>query len=219
MKKILKTIATAIGIGFFLFAIVIIIVGTVARSKNKMMNIFGFSFSVVGSDSMEPTIMTGEFIIIRQIDFNKVKASKDQGDIIVFYSEKEQKYIVHRAIEKDDENITTKGDNPKAPIDDEPVTEENFYGVVAIYGKFLNIGNVILRYRNWVFALITVFLLYAIISETINIVKIAQAEKEVQLQLKKEQEYERLLEQEKEKIRNEILEEQNQENKDNSNNS
>lgn len=74
------------------------------------MNFFGYAPNLVMSASMEPTIMTGEIILTKQIDFEDVEV----GDIIVYkhtYDNGKFKAIVHRVIEKTDEYLVLKGDN------------------------------------------------------------------------------------------------------------
>lgn len=74
------------------------------------MNFLGYTPNLVMSASMEPTIMTGELVITKQIDFEDVEV----GDIIVYkhtYDNGEHIAIIHRVIEKTDEYLVFKGDN------------------------------------------------------------------------------------------------------------
>lgn len=99
-----------------------------ANTNNRPPRIFGLSVSYVPTASMEPTIATGSYIMFSQADFDSV----EENDIIVYYNDKEQKYIVHRVIEKNLETkvITTKGDNNQIADDIEVKPE-------MIYGKYL----------------------------------------------------------------------------------
>jgi len=165
---------------------------------------FGYSYSVVATDSMEPTILIGEIIISKSIPFQDVK----QDDIIVFFSEEYKVFIVHRVYEiSDNGDLITKGDNPSAPIDESPVTEENFFGVVVRSGKFLNIGTIVLKYRNVVFLLIVSIFLIIIVREILTILKNSNKKKKEESQSRFEAEKRLLVEEQKEKIRQEILDE------------
>ena len=99
-----------------------------ANTNNRPPRIFGLSVSYVPTPSMEPTIMTGSYIMFVQADFDSV----NEGDIVVYYNDTEAKYIVHRIIEKNEETriIKTKGDN-NSIADDIEVKPE------MIYGKYL----------------------------------------------------------------------------------
>lgn len=73
------------------------------------MNFFGYAPNLTMSASMEPTIMTGDLIITKQIEFEDVQV----GDIIVYRHDYDGNYraIVHRVIDKNEEYIICKGDN------------------------------------------------------------------------------------------------------------
>lgn len=74
------------------------------------MNFLGFAPNLVMSESMEPTIKTGELVITKQIDFEDVQV----GDIVVYrheYEDGDVKAIIHRVIEKTDEYLVFQGDN------------------------------------------------------------------------------------------------------------
>ena len=78
------------------------------------MNFMGFAPNLTMSNSMEPTIMTGDVILTKRISFEDVEV----GDIIVYkhvYEDGNYKAIVHRVIEKTDEYLICKGDNNDAP--------------------------------------------------------------------------------------------------------
>lgn len=99
-----------------------------ANTNNRPPRIFGLSVSYVPTQSMEPTIKAGEYIMFAEASFDSV----EEGDIVVYYNDQEQKYIVHRIIDKNTETrvITTKGDN-NSIADDIEVKPE------MIYGKYL----------------------------------------------------------------------------------
>ncbi|HNZ50579.1 MAG TPA: signal peptidase I [Bacilli bacterium] len=200
-KKILIYIISTLTILLFVLSIVVLIAGSILQKEQKLINVFGYSYSVVATESMEPTIMVGDIIIAKQVAFEEVQVE----DIIVFYSTEYQKYFVHRVIDKDENNdYITKGDNPRAPIDEEPVTRDNFYGVVIKYGSFLSLGQLILKYRSLIFGVMMVIFLIIIISETITIIKNINEKNRIKLENQLEQEKLKLLEEEEQRIRAEM---------------
>lgn len=73
------------------------------KKNNKAFNIFGNYISVVVSESMEPTIMTNDFVVYKKANEYKV------DDIIVFSFNGE--LIIHRIISKSEDGYITQGDN------------------------------------------------------------------------------------------------------------
>ena len=63
---------------------------------------FGYGGAVVLSGSMEPTIMTGELIIVKAED------SYAEGDVVVYQSG--NMMVVHRIVSISDEAVVTRGD-------------------------------------------------------------------------------------------------------------
>jgi signal peptidase len=100
------------------------------------------SFLVVVSESMEPTLYTGDIVIIGQSD-NAYSSFKDVkvGDIIAFEESGKtesgrNKIIVHRVVQISDspygDTIVTKGDANPYPIQfvDFPITNDDYVGRV-----------------------------------------------------------------------------------------
>ena len=97
------------------------------RSKGETANVFGNDIMKVVTGSMEPTIHTGDFILVKSTDSSKLK----KGDIISFKSTDPEIYgklNTHRIYAVNpDGTFTTKGDaNPTA--DKYPVSAENIVG-------------------------------------------------------------------------------------------
>ena len=99
---------------------------------NQLPMPFGVGAAVVMSGSMEPTLSTGDLILVRRADEAKV------GDIVVY--EAENHLIVHRIIEMSDDSITTQGDANNVP--DEPIGADRIKGIVVFHvpyvGRLLN---------------------------------------------------------------------------------
>ncbi|NBL00745.1 MAG: signal peptidase I [Erysipelotrichia bacterium] len=202
MKKIIKISMTVFTVFFFLASVLLLLLGTLSLQENRYLKVFNHTYSVVGSGSMEPTIMTGEFIIIRYESYDKIYQSVLDGEtpIIAFRTDKN---IVHRAIEATPDGIITKGDNnPSA--DDGFVTEENFIGVVVSHFMLFDIGNITLNYRHIVFLVIIVLLLFILVHELINFLKMVRETQEAKMLEKHEVEKEAWIKAEKERLRIEL---------------
>jgi signal peptidase len=202
MKKIIKISMTVFTVFFFLASVLLLLLGTLALQENRYLKIFNHTYSVVGSGSMEPTIMTGEFIIIRYVSYDSVYESVQNGEepIIAFRTDKN---IVHRAIEATSEGLITKGDNNPS-VDAGFVTEENFIGIVVSHFMLLDVGNITLNYKNVVFLVIIVLLLFILIHELINFLKMVRVAQEEKMLLKHETEKEIWIKAEKERLRLEL---------------
>ena len=144
-----------------------------ANNHNRPPKIFNLSVSYVPTASMEPTIGAKEYILFKgakykdiytgSTDDPEINHKNCSGDIIIFYSYTEEKYIVHRAVgkEKDsngNEYIITWGDNNESR-DSEGVSAKMVYGeyittlgVLSIFSGGIN-KNVIF------FILVVLFML------------------------------------------------------------
>ena len=127
-------------LGFFIL-LAVAAFGSIELLKTSMG--VDYPLMVVVSESMEPTLNVGDFILVSKInDFDNIIASPQDGEILVFkrYADSDE-YIVHRAIDKYHQSeqwyFTTKGDNNKHQ-DMAPATEENVLGKVA--GNFPILG-------------------------------------------------------------------------------
>ncbi|HON64527.1 MAG TPA: signal peptidase I [Bacilli bacterium] len=202
-KKIILRTISGICIVIVIMAMVLIVMGTVSIRKGKLMNAFGYSYSIVASPSMEPAIKTGAIIISKHLAFEDVEI----GDIIIYWSAKYNRYIVHRVVNQIDGKLEMKGDNNTA-IDEEYVTENNYYGTVVFIGLAF-IGIIILKSQSLILGVIVLlFALYLFIEikDLRSIIKANRKEKE------QEEQYQKA----REKMREELLKEFEEELKKNS---
>lgn len=174
VKKVLSVVGTVFSALILAIAAIILVNIIIAKSKNQPVNLFGYAFANVLTDSMKPTISSGDLIIYRLCDISEV----EQNDIIVFvagdgFGKIKGSNVVHRAVSLgDDGKITTMGDN-NAGADTDKVTSKNFLGIcvssVAHGGEFftflLNYGVIIL---------IVLAALPFIVGQIIKIVKLAK---------------------------------------------
>ena len=96
--------------------------------KDCPVKIFGKSFLIVATDSMSPTIKSGELIIISE--------RKQYGiNDIVTYVDEDNFYVTHRIINLNKGNMITKGDGNN--INDKKISIENVKGKVIFHSKIL----------------------------------------------------------------------------------
>ena len=220
-NKLGKSIFAIIAIVLFILCVVYIFKSIKANKNNTLPFVFGYAYSVVPTGSMEETIHVNDVVIIKKVDFSTIELD----DIIVYFSMKDNIFIVHRVVGfYDDGSLITKGDNIKTNpvVDSDPDTSDSFQGVsdalfigkVTNHGKFLGLGWLINHGRVFIFLAIVGIFIYLLISEFINISK---ALKEKNNDTNKESEDKQVdIEKERERLRLEVLEElkKNNQNKD-----
>lgn len=181
MKKAVKIINRIVSI--FLVAVLLfagyIFVSVLRAGKDKVPDIFGYSFLQVATGSMEPTIPTNSLIIVRKTD----PAAVQVGDVICFYSLDPKilgKPNTHRVVEiqqKDGElSFITKGDASSLE-DTYPVSADRLVGV---YLKHIQISKVmdVLHNQYFFFFVLVVPLCVIIFLEFLHVKKIAQEKAE-----------------------------------------
>ncbi len=143
-KKSVK-IATVIVVVIFILSFSLLIFAAISRN-NPDMSLFGYRFYYVLTDSMEPDIKKGSFILVDEVPFDELKV----GDVISFVSrdpdiEGEINSHAIYSIDKNKEGITeltTKGTNNPKP-DDYKVYEADIKGKVVYdsytIGSFLEL--------------------------------------------------------------------------------
>ena len=123
IANIIVSVISLIMVGFIVFIMV-------SSAKGKAVNVFGSTMLKVVTGSMEPSISTGDFIIIKKVDPDTLK----EGDVISFYSEQSDIYgklITHRIAGKtDDGRFITRGD--ANPVDDSVSVDPD-----RIVGKYI----------------------------------------------------------------------------------
>ncbi|MBQ7410810.1 MAG: signal peptidase I [Clostridia bacterium] len=112
----------------FLIVVLIEICYSKFVEKEYPVKLFGFSFLCVTTGSMEPTIDSGELIIIREKD-------KYLENDIVTYLDDDGFLITHRIVNINEGKLITKGDNNN--LNDPEVQMENIQGKVILHSKLL----------------------------------------------------------------------------------
>lgn len=200
-KKIASSIITGICILFLVLSLVLLILCLVAqKNDNRSVELFGYSFSVVETDSMTGEIEVGELITVKVCSIEKAEV----GANAVFIAKSGQvkgRQVVHKVIKVDcDEEgnyIVTQGVKEGAPIDD-PVYAENFVGIVVRHSVFW--GKVVKFFGmpvNWIliFAIVIgIPLIYTLIKMIIKFGKEVKKEKTENSAAERERLKQRLLE-------------------------
>lgn len=189
MKKGLSIILTSLAILIFMVSIAVMLIGTQAMRRNEPLFIFGYSFSIIPSESMigdlEDSLDKGDIAIIRKAAYDEVAI----GDVIVFQSEVEgsSKLVIHRVVgEHHEGGFETKGDH-NASVDLEPVTEENFQAIYVSKITFLKPLALFAAFqKNIIFGILSLVLVAMIVTETIHIIKTVKKTNEEKMKVEKE---------------------------------
>jgi hypothetical protein len=187
-------------------AFYIMVFGSIAISNNQLVNIFGYSYSIVPTGSMagdrEDSIQEGDVIIIKLSKYENANVE----DIIHFYSVDNGFFITHRAINITEAGIITQGDAVPEP-DTEIVTPEMYRGIVISSFSFFNIGN-LLSYRNLIFLVIILIILFVLIREVVKIIITLRKAQIEQYEKRLEAEKKQMIDIEMERIKAELKKQQ-----------
>lgn len=184
IKKIYQWIVSGLIVLFFSLTIYVLVAGTIAMKNKEMISLFGYTYSVVPTDSMEPEIMVGDSVIAKKVDFEELEIG---NDIIYHYvTDKLDIFIVHRIIREEDGGFITQGINNNSE-DDVLVTEDNYVAKVVWSGKAANIGELVLHNRDLIFLILTIVLLLICVNGVFDILKILEAKKKLEYEESKKE--------------------------------
>jgi len=116
MARSILTIAITVFVAIMIFLLIGMIMGTPSP------------LVVVKSGSMRPVIEVGDILVISGVDYDSIKASPDNGDIIIYNVWGYETPIIHRAIAKTPAGIITKGDANRDIDPWSPVTKDQIIG-------------------------------------------------------------------------------------------
>lgn len=130
-KKIKKRTIVTYVISFLCLILCLYIVIEIinANSNKRPPNIFGISVSYVPTDSMEPTINKGDYIMFTKANYDSVGV----GDIIIYRSSKDI-FIVHRIV---DSGVDSKGNYYITKGDNNTIADTERVYSNMICGKFI----------------------------------------------------------------------------------
>ena len=188
---------------FFILCITIILEVVISTVEGRTPRFFGYSVSYVPTESMEPTINAGDYVLFKATTFEEVNV-----DDIIIYRSNTGRFIIHRIIEKTNEYIICQGDNN--PIAD----SENIYPDM-VRGIYINKVEVLHIFhgginQNIIYIFLTILFIILIVtqiaslalkSQTDNLKKKAeQASKDKEILLREMRN--QILKEELEKLRN-----------------
>ena len=194
IKEIVSVAVLAIAIAFTAYVMVMNI-------RGKAVTLFGYSVLRVVTGSMEPTIFTGDYILVHETD----PKGLTEGDIITYYTEDEEikdLLVTHRIIKvNEDGTFITQGDaNPVA--DDIPVKAERVLGKYIQKARFFGMISSFGDMRKLLLFLVIIPILFIAVYETKTLAKLVVDYKKDNDPAEEEQK-----EQEIERIRREAIEE------------
>ena len=175
-KKIFSRIRLVLGSILVAVLFVTLIITLISRVSGKTPEMFGISLLRISSNSMEPELMVGDIILIKNTDIEQI----NEGDIISYRGEKSSyagKIITHKVVSEptfsEDDGVyylTTAGIREGAHVDPE-IKHTQVVGkllcVVPLLGWVYNF------FLTWYgFLLFLLIVLFAFSTEIINIIKI-----------------------------------------------
>lgn len=167
MKRTLNILITSLTAIIFIFSIYLIIGSTIAHKNNELFRIFGYSYAVVPTSSMEgdnpDSFDRGSALIIYNTPYEELEI----GDVVVYLSE-DNVLIIHRIIENTEEGFIVKGDN-NTQADRELVTKSNYRGNYVTHFAFFNIGLWLVDARNILLLILALVLLGSVLYQVIKI--------------------------------------------------
>lgn len=140
--RIAKKVFRILGTIFLIFLIAVVILMFNARFTGQAPNIFGYQIFRVQTGSMEPTLMIGDVILVKETDFDEIKI----GDIITYKGDEGDlngKFVTHKVIEKPmcsngEYTYVTRGIAPGVTMNDPTVHQDQVLGVYVKTLPFVN---------------------------------------------------------------------------------
>lgn len=155
MRKISKIINNII-LGVLIIVLLCICYSRFIK-KEEMVTLLGKGFLVIVTESMSPTIESGDFIIISE------EKIYEEGDIVTYLDDANM-IVTHRIVEINDDTFIAKGDNNNIEDNEEDI--KNIYGKVIL--KSSVIGFFVLYLLK---PCLMIYIIYLIISEIIYMSK------------------------------------------------
>ena len=116
-----KKIINGLSIAILVVLVIVVLFSFASRIMGKTPSVFGYYIFHVSSDSMEPTLMVGDVILVHSVKAEDIK----KNDIITYKSEEGSMYgrdVTHRVVIDPEANggtyyYQTQGDASGAPLD------------------------------------------------------------------------------------------------------
>ena len=169
-KKVLSALGFAFALVLFALALCVFILSLQAKKENRQVEFFGYSFSVVLTDSMEPEIKVGDLVVVKSCDISEVEL----GENVVFIQRSgvlRGQRVIHEAVKIDTDAeglyIRTQGVNENiTSMDADYVRADNLVGVEVFHSTVL--GWIV---RNWIILVVLAILIPIAVKQIKNICK------------------------------------------------
>ena len=174
-KRIFSIVSVVISSLIFVFALTVFIITLTARSKKRPVELFGYSFAIVVTDSMEPEILVGDLIFVKSCSINDIKVG-DNAVFIGTYGSYKDKCIVHKVIgtstnENGEFCLITHGINNPESVTEEVVARD-FIGREVKNSSALGKIFVFLKQPlNWLYILVILIAIFVISGQTVKLIK------------------------------------------------
>ena len=149
----------------FSFILLLFVIDSKYVKKDRIVNLLGKSILVVTTESMAPSINSGDLIIISR-DNNYKK-----DDIVTFIDD--DICITHRIIKEENDNFITRGDANN--IDDKPITKNQIIGKVIYHSHIL--GIIVLYFLK---PMVIIYFLFSVLILLIKYIRTFEREKDEQ---------------------------------------
>lgn len=205
-KRIISIVLNVLYYIVIVFLLSFSIVTILSRGEGKIPNVFGRGYLAVQTDSMEGTekdsFKVGDLIFVRLLN-DKSREKLEVGDVVTYFDSSIRSLNTHRIVEIIDtsvgKSIITQGDKAGAPRDSARPIED----ILAVYtGKSSGTGRFILFLNTKLgFGMLIVLpVLLLFIYQGFKVYQLLKVEKPEALDIEKE----------RERIRQELLEEMKQ---------
>lgn len=179
--------------------------------QGKAVNIFGYNVLHVVTGSMEPTISTNEYVLVKKVDVDSLK----KDDIIAYYSEEpdvRDMIVIHRILNVlPDGGFITKGDANET-ADTRPVKEDKIVGKYCGRVGILNFILSFMDFRKILMLLVIIPMFLASIYEANSIRKLTKKVREEKMseedKIKAKESYDEMVERLKKEAVEEYLKSQ-----------
>jgi len=210
-NKAFKIVLNIIFYGLIVFLLIFSIITITSRDREDIPNLFGYGFLAVESDSMEGTqkdsFKQNSLIFVKLLN-DESRQNLKQGDVITFFDQRINALNTHRIINDPNEDgglIFTRGDKYDGdPGKIDPAINRD--GALAVYkGKISGLGSLLAFVQTRLgFGLLVILPMFLLLAWQVYVLfkDIYQVKKE-----KLVQEYQSNQEREKERMRQELLEE------------
>lgn len=163
-KRVQSILNKMINIFLIILIYNIILLGISYINKIDEIELFGYKAYIITTNSMEPSISSGDVVIVKKYDEKQIKV----GDIIT-YKQKEE-LITHRVVDiKENEHerrFITKGDNNNIE-DTEGTNYNNIKGTIIVTIPYL--GNIIRILENKMIFLVIILVILILFFYKIHI--------------------------------------------------